>query len=256
MKVAVCDDEILVGQQICDLLKKILGDGFCYLYTNEDRIPSEFEENRDIDVVIMDIEWYGRESGIELAGKIIRFCPDIRIIFLTGYTEKYVQDIFFQPANLSGFLIKPVNEAILRKYLIKIQNDLEECQKERFAFRWKGETIALRYDEILYLESSGHRIFVFSKRGIYYYYDKLKKLTEIFPEDFVYCHKSFLVNMGEAHGIRQDNHTFEMVDGKNIPISKSRYNYTKKRFFEYMKAKAFSNQKDGSEGTADERRKK
>lgn len=256
MKVVVCDDEILAGQQVCDLLEKILGYGSYCLYTDEDRILTEFDENRDIDVVIMDIEWYGQERGIELARKIISFCPDISVIFLTGYTEKYVQNIFFRPTNLSGFLIKPVDEEILRINLKKIQNSLEERFKERFVISGKWETVAIKYDDILYLESSAHKIFVITKRGIYCCYDKLEKLTVQFPESFVYCHKSYLVNMDETYGIRQDRHTFQMTDGKEIPISKAHYTYTKKRFFEYTKKKAFLKIDKSSEGTEDERRKK
>lgn len=238
MEIAVCDDDDVIAGQVGRLVDKILGKECCSIFTDENNMLKALEERR-FDVVIMDIEWDGKEQGIRLAKQLNQLCPDTWIIYLTGYTEKYVQNIFLQPSNLSGFIMKPVDEAILRENLKKIQTEENKRNKERFVFKQKGTTLSLRYDRIIYVESIGHKITVVTKEGAFYCYDRLENLAEKFPEQFVHCHKSYLVNMEEVHCIETGRHVFVMKNGTEIPISKLRYGSTKKRFFSYMRERAF-----------------
>lgn len=73
------------------------------MFADEEELFAELDEEQSFHVVILDIEWNGEEKGIRTAEKVMRMSPDTQILYLTGYTQKYVQKIFLSLSNLKGF---------------------------------------------------------------------------------------------------------------------------------------------------------
>ena len=63
-------------------------------------------KEKHIDIAFLDIELF-RESGVDLAQKLIAIYPDINIIFLTGHPD-FMKDAFSMHA--SGYILKPMSE--------------------------------------------------------------------------------------------------------------------------------------------------
>lgn len=186
-------------------------------------------------ILFLDIEWNGEERGITFAKKLNQRCPGTNVVFLTGYTERYVEKAFLCTSRISGFLVKPVREEILREYIAKITEEDIKSNQEKFIIKDNGVCKALLFREILYLESFGHRIkIVVDCDKVYYCYNKLERLVEVFPESFVKCHKSYIVNMHQVDCFKPGGRLFVMKNGINIPISKARYHDTKEKFFSYI----------------------
>ena len=61
---------------------------------------------KHIDIAFLDIELF-RESGVELAKKLLAVWPDINVIFLTGHPD-FMKDAFSMHA--SGYILKPMSE--------------------------------------------------------------------------------------------------------------------------------------------------
>ncbi|MCI8511961.1 MAG: response regulator [Lachnospiraceae bacterium] len=85
------------------MVNEILGRESCRMFADEEELFAELDEEQSFHVVILDIEWNGEEKGIRTAEKVMRMSPDTQILYLTGYTQKYVQKIFLSLSNLKGF---------------------------------------------------------------------------------------------------------------------------------------------------------
>lgn len=114
MKILFVDDEQLQLLRLENACKKVLPDAEFFSYTNP---VKAFEENKDnsIDLAFLDIEMPGI-NGIQLAKKLKKNNPKIKIIFVTAYNE-YALDAY--KVYASGYITKPVS-------VNKIQEEINE----------------------------------------------------------------------------------------------------------------------------------
>lgn len=147
---------------------------------------------------------------------------------MTAYPKQYIQQIFLKPANVRGFLIKPIDGKLLEENLYKVAEGARRKIPNNLLIRCKSTLHSIRFNEILYLESAGHVVTVHTRTEDYNCYGCLEKMYERLPEYFIQCHKSYVVNM---NGIRKmDKSQVMMEDNTRIPISKARYRTTKDRY--------------------------
>jgi len=110
MKAICVDDEPLVLQLTVELCGKLpLLDEIRSFTRAKDAIESVKAEPAQL--ALLDVDMPGT-NGIELAMALKEICPDIRIIFITGYPE-YAVEAF--AIHASGYLLKPISQAQLEK---------------------------------------------------------------------------------------------------------------------------------------------
>lgn len=234
MKIAVCDNDHAALDQVVGMIHSMDMVSRCDPYSDIPSIMKAVEQGADYDIVVMNIGRDARFDGINAAKQISELNADTKIIYMTRYTEKYVQEIFLSPANLSGFLVKPVDKEMLKKNLQKVMETRQKPGNQRLKIRYKNETVLILYEDILYLESMGHLVVLHTKKGDYRYYNRLEQVKEQLPGNFVHCHKSYLVNMDCIQKI--DKNRIILLTGKVLPISKSRYGETRDKYFLYTDA--------------------
>ena len=105
MKIIAVDDESLALENILSMLKRMFPKEEItgYRKTSE---ALEYLQANQTDIAFLDIEM-GEMDGITMAKKCKDACPDINIIFITGY-EQYAMDAW--RLHASGYLLKPVRE--------------------------------------------------------------------------------------------------------------------------------------------------
>lgn len=237
MKALVCDDEAQVREQLQKAVEELIGVGSCDVCGDQESLLRAVENNT-YDVVIMDIEWNGEERGIHFAEMLKVQSPLTEVIYLTGYTQKYVQQVFFHPSNLCGFLMKPLEMEMLEKSLKKVEKKQDEKKHFRFIFQHKGITYSVDYGSILYVESRGRKLYIHTQKETIICFQKLNEAEKAFPQQFVRCHQSYLVNMDMICKIDK-SHTVLLENEEILPISKLRYKQTRERFYQYLQGKAF-----------------
>jgi len=231
LKLAVCDDNPLFLQEITEVLEMDRRVEKVFVYENPQNLLKQIEKSeKDFDAIFMDIEFEQGENGIQYVKEIFRMAPEIQMIYVTGYHDKYIQQIFFADANLAGYLMKPLDKEILEQYLDKIHE--KKNQRSVFTFSVRGKTHMIPMDCILYLESNNHRVFIHTENGTYSIYDKLSNIHKKLPSTFIQCHKSFLVNLNRVKHI-EGNEIF-LSDGLKVPISKVHQERVRKSFFLYL----------------------
>lgn len=96
----------------------------------------------------------------------------------------------------------------------------------------RGIFYGINSDKIYYAESSKRILTLVGEAEKWEAYMKVDELEALLPENFLRCHKSYIVNMNwieslSAQGILLEN-------GKKIPVSRARYNQARERFQEFF----------------------
>ena len=195
MTVAICDDEIIFIEQMETLIKDIPEIEKYDTYTDLRKLWESLKKGKNYDLIFMDIDWKEEKNGISYAAKINDTYPEIQIIFVTAFNDRFSQEIFFEPVNLCGYLVKPVNMDNLNVLLEKAKKNLEKNQKKRLAVQYRGKTEVIPHRDITYLESKGHQVIIHTIKGELTIYDKLEEIGRKLSDGFLCIHKSFWVNM-------------------------------------------------------------
>ena len=103
MKAICVDDEGLILARTVSLVKKtkIFDDVRSFMDSTE---ALAYVGRESVDLALLDIDM-PEMGGLKLASNLKEKCPDIKVIFLTGYSE-YAVDAYAMHA--SGYLLKPV----------------------------------------------------------------------------------------------------------------------------------------------------
>lgn len=233
MKLAICDDDINSLRHLSTLCQEIFFITETYLFTDAKELLDSIRDALSLDVLLMDIDFGTLKSGIDYVEELFAINKRIKTIYVTGYTDRFIQQIFLQPSTLIGFLQKPVQFDLLFANLKKAKSLIDE---ERNLLIWqsgKDKVSSISCSSIFYLESSGHKLYIHTDSGCFTVYERLEVIATRLPSNFHQCHKSFLINMTQIGQI--DKHQIHLKNGIVIPIAKSRYTDTKGRYFEYMR---------------------
>lgn len=234
MNIAICDDNNYFIEDFKSILEKDERISTIYEYNKANELVENVKKNSCvIDAVFMDIELGESDSGIQVGSEIYKLNPEIQIIYITGYHDRFDQEIFLKKSNLTGYITKPVNKNILDQYIEKISKNRNMKNILNFSIRGKEHIILI--SEITYLESSNHKTILHTLTEEYGIYEKLGDLKKRLPDSFISCHKSFLLNMDKVKYI--DGNTAYIDGGAAIPISRSHKDDVKSIYFDYIGGK-------------------
>lgn len=119
MKILVVDDEELAVDNLLGILESIEPECIVAGFTEADDAFRYLLENQ-VDIALLDIEM-GEFNGITLAKKCKELCPNLNIIFVTGYSD-YTMDAL--KLHASGYIMKPVRKSDLRMELDNLRHPL------------------------------------------------------------------------------------------------------------------------------------
>lgn len=235
MQIAICDDDRLFLEHFCAQVTALGLARRVETFSTAEAFRGALEDGARYDAVLLDIDWGQPETGLEVAEMLYECAPQTKVIFVTGYSDRFSQRIFLKRANLSGYLVKPVDGSLLRANLEKVARGMAERGRV-LTVSVGGKPVSIPHGEIEYLESAGHTVGIRARGEVITVYEKLDKLAPLLGEGFLRCHKSFLVNMRRIRRFREQDVLLD--SGEAVPVSRSRYVQTKAEYFRYM-GKAF-----------------
>lgn len=105
MTIYVLDDEPIALRGTIKIIKEVIPNAQVTGFDRARDLFSHFEETKEKpDVVLCDIEMPG-VSGLDFAAKFKEVCPDVRIIFVTAYSQ-YALEAF--RLHVHGYILKPI----------------------------------------------------------------------------------------------------------------------------------------------------
>ena len=233
MRIAVCDDEKIFLEQIQEVLQNFSQIEQMELFDDLHMLFSKLKDGAKYDVIFMDIEWnHPNKNGIDYAAKINEEYPDIQIIYITAYNDRFSQKIFWEPVNLCGYLVKPIKKENLGILFKKAEKNIARLKRNNLIVHYKGVAETIPFHNIQYIESNAHQLLFYLRSDVITVYDKLDDYESKLQPGFVRIHKSFLVNMDYIKRIERNEVTLK--SGKALPISKTRSQYVRDCYFNYM----------------------
>ena len=234
MNIAICDDDAITIDYLFSLCNKISFIKAITAYRSPELLLADIRSGSAFDVILMDIHFESEKNGIDYSEEVFHLGPSTRIIYITGYADRFIQNIFLKQSNLTGFLIKPVQKDILEDLLKKAQSQLDNDKYSLVCNLGKGKLETIPCNNILYLESKGHNVLIHTSTGnkIYSVYSRLSNIEKQLPSHFRPCHKSYLINMNKIKRI--DKQEVTLTSGTVIQISKSYSAKIKEDYIRYM----------------------
>lgn len=230
IRAAICDDD---NSQI-SALKAMLTEWNEHIIITEYTSAEQFlfgYPDAPCDLLLLDIEM-GDMNGMELARKLRSKGDMLPIIFITGYSE-FMQDGY--DVEALHYLLKPVNKeklfAVLDRYASRHSAD------SRVIFSSGDESVCINADDIMYLEAFGKKTQITLRGGKEIECTcGLSAAAEKLGENFVSCHRSYVVNLGFVRSISKTDVTLD--NGRKIPLSRRQYDTVNKAFIGYYKERS------------------
>lgn len=221
IRIAIVDDADIICQTIENFLisfSKNNGVSIDYdsYYSGEEIIHKLSQSYYDL--IFLDIE-IGEKNGIDVSKHLREVLKNetTEIIYVSSYKHYAVELFDYDPIT---FLSKPIESEKMINAFTKFLKRLK-INVEIFAFKKDRELIRVPLKEILYFESSDHKIVLHTTNEHYVFYDKMERLVTLLEkQNFLYVHKSFLVNSKHIRKFEYESITVD--DGSEVPIAQSR----------------------------------
>lgn len=234
LKIAICDDEKILREQLQKLLmnqdavSKI--DSIDAYETGSALLAAK----RRYDIIFLDIQMEGM-NGIETARALRERKDDAVLIFVTG-----LKDYVFEAFDVSAFhyLLKPLREEKFAEVFERAVSEAEKTEQkkdgqEQLFIRRKGRCIRLDKAQILYVESRQRKVLIHTARESVEVYATMNGLERELGEQFYRCHRGYLVNLSCITAYTGD--TITLCNGEDIYLAREKYQEFVKLYMRYLR---------------------
>ncbi len=222
LSIAICDDEREMVDEhrrmAEDCLRECEMAGKITEYTVPENLLYDIcEDKHYYDLILLDIEMPGF-SGMDVAGKIKPYLPDVKIIFITSHIE-YAIDAF--ELSIFRYVPKDRRETKLPSALTDAIRLLGLEGGKVYTIQGAGRLEKIPYKDILYIQRDGKNAGIVDCRGNV---TKVRKslqqvYDELGSEEFIFTDRGCIVNI--IHVMQIKDSEAVMKGGEHLPVSRS-----------------------------------
>lgn len=180
-------------------------------------------------VYFLDIDLGSSINGMKLAQQIRLFDPRGFIIFITAHSELSYMTFQYR-VEAMDFVLKDNPAEMKIKIRECLLNALERYTLQTnkthkvYTIRIDGRKISVDYDDILFFETSDniHKVILHAKDRQIEFPGVLKELADTLDDNFVRCHRSFLVNKNNITETDSKNRIIHFANGETCLMSTRR----------------------------------
>ena len=225
----VCDTDVDFAGRVAAALHRMYEPCSVQYMYGPDALEAALRTNSSGgDILLTEVELWGH-SSIDIIGQHLKPSSPLQVIYITAKAE-YCSQVY--ETRHSGFLLKPVIVELFRRAVDRALENLKLAKAASVSVHRGGVIHVVSAVSLLYVESRGHVVRLFTDEEHLESYDKLDNLTSQLDGRFLQCHKSYLVNLDRVRQFRGDS--FLMENGAQIPISQSRRKEVRRRFLTYL----------------------
>lgn len=241
LKIGICDDEREIREDIARRAHLLFADAQTLMFADGKELLAYAG---GLDILFLDIQMEPVD-GMEAAKRLRAAGSDVTIIFVTAL-EEYVYQAF--DVGAFHYLVKPFSQAKFYEVLRRAAQERKQ-RTERFAsspyagqktegdgeglvIKKGGKTRRVLLCGICWLEVFNRKIVLHTADEEIEFYGKLSEMETRLGEDFVRCHRAYLVNMRYID--RYDACGITLENGETIPLARQKYAEFVKRYLGYM----------------------
>ncbi len=226
MKIAICDDEKIFVNKLCEYLWQE-SDCTVECFTNPAALLKQYEEGERFDVVFLDIKMRTL-NGISLARRIRNYDAHIIIVFLTAYLE-YAPDGY--KVNAFRYLLKPVSAKEISLVMKDIRQHLKQSHK--LVLKTPQNEIILHCEDIIYLQANDKEITLYYLNKSLEIHKSLNEFATQLPSEFFFrIHRKYIVNLSHVREFDEKQLTLDC--GCTLPISRRNYREFRNALNQYI----------------------
>lgn len=237
----LCDDNLSFLNNLDKTLNKIIlkRDFNAQVGFKSTKISEVLDYMKDnkVDVLFLDIQLKSDTNGIDIAEKIRATNKNIYFIFTTGHLEYAF--LAFQ-VKAFDYIPKPITTERLEKTLVRLFEDIDFSSSNFISLNNKTY---INQNDIYYIKRDGMKLVFKTKSNVYETYSSFNKVADKLSNNFVRCHKSYVVNINNISHI--DANTLFFNDDAKCFIG-PKY---KNDFMEVINNEFISNSLDCSDDT-------
>lgn len=234
INVAICDDDIeqinTLKKTIVNIFNKLDKDVNIKVFNDgKELINFYLTKQNYFDIVFLDIIMT-ESNGIDVARKIRKYDTFVNIVMVTT-SDEYILDGY--DFNAYAYILKPYQYEKIEKVTTKLIDKLSGEKEKSICITNKNNIYKVKITKIIYLESILRKVKIKCKDDNYEIYIKLDELEpQLEKNNFIRCHRSYLVNMNYIASIEKND--LILTNGDRIPISKKHISKVKSSFINFI----------------------
>lgn len=232
----LCDDSIPSLKRLSKMLESIfiknnIEAEIGYLASNP-HDALEYIRNNKVDVLFLDINLNSNLTGCDMANLVRKKNKNIYIIFLTGHLEYALLAYKYKTFD---YLPKPIVDERLEETVLRLIEDIN-LETNQFIKINNNRTI-INANDINYIKKDGMKLVFCTNKENYETYSSFSKFESCLPDNFVRCHKSYIVNINNVKKFNFNENIIELKNNCSCTIG-AKY---KTNFMEVFKNGNFTN---------------
>ena len=196
----ICDDNLNILNKISTILENVFTKynydaSISFKTTDANQLLTYVDSNK-IDVLILDINLQSSKTGLDLARIIREKYKNIYLIFTTGHIEYVMLAYKYKTFD---YIVKPFSSERLEETIIRLFDDINGLPSKYIKIDNKNTIID--EDEIEFIKRDGMKVIFHTSFHDYDTYSSFNKLQEVLPNNFIRCHKSYVINANNIKNI-------------------------------------------------------
>lgn len=194
--------------------------------SNPEALIEQLKRSENMGLYFLDIDLKSNKDGLMLAKEIREYDPRGFIVFITSHPEMSFLTFQYKVEALD-YILKDDSQKLKSQIYACIEHvnkkymNLSRGYRKTISITKGGRKIALEYSNILFFETSEkeHKIIVHTMDRSMEFFGKLKDIGEKVGNDFIRCHRAYLVNKENIQEVVYASKVIIMKNGAICPIS-------------------------------------
>ncbi|MBR0350969.1 MAG: response regulator transcription factor [Clostridia bacterium] len=201
----ICDDNLKIVERLTEMLDNIFMKNnyeasVTFTTNSADEVLDHVKFNK-ADVILLDINLKSNKTGLDVAEEIRNQNKDTYLIFLTGHLEFALVAYKYKTFD---YIAKPITQERLEMTINRLFDDI--YSKPKKYIKLDNKNTIIDEAEVNYIKRDGMKLVFNTNCRDYEIYSSFNKVQDKLPENFVRCHKSYIINVDRISNVEPTRH--------------------------------------------------